>query len=117
MHGTEVGTGEVKPGQTPEKLSEIDRCRIAESCKRQLHQRLFSARSTKGLQTYGTMIRGNVIKCTALQLWDTGDYKHLRFYGSNVDEVDSVRKFFWRVCRSPIYSSFLRPTVYMIKAE
>lgn len=70
--GTEVGTGEVKPDHTSDALIDIDRCRIAESCKKQLHQRLISARSSKEQYTYGVMIAGNSIELSTLNLSNTG---------------------------------------------
>jgi hypothetical protein len=47
--GTEVAIGEIKLYQAAEALVEIKRCRIAESCKKQLPQRLLAARSKKDL--------------------------------------------------------------------
>ena len=71
--GTEIGTGELKPFNTTDQLVEVDRSRIAESCKRQLHQRLLNARSEKELKTYGILIHGKQIQLSILSLSPEGE--------------------------------------------
>ncbi|KAI9361478.1 hypothetical protein BD770DRAFT_383487 [Pilaira anomala] len=80
--GTEIGTGEIKPFKTCEQLIEIDRSRIVESCKRQLHQRLINARSTKELSTYGIFINGEQIQLSVLRLSSEGEYTYYIVYDS-----------------------------------
>lgn len=139
--GTEVGTGEIKPYQASEALVEIDRCRIAESCKKQLHQRLLAARSKKELYTYGIMINGNQVQLSALQLSDTGEYNYFIIYDNFLPTVKETYAFMEEtlvtmiqlvkfmensllsleeMCDElilPDYSSFLKPTVYMVTKE
>jgi hypothetical protein len=55
---TEVGCGEIKCQGTSEKLQENDRARIAETLKRQLHQRIMKARDIKEFKTFGIFIQG-----------------------------------------------------------
>lgn len=78
--GMEVGTGEIKPYQATDALVEEDRCRIAESCKKQLHQRLSVARSKKELQTYGIMINGTQVQLSTLQLSETDEHNYFIMY-------------------------------------
>lgn len=59
--GIEVGCGEVKPPKKCRELIDIDRSRIAEICKRQLHLRLQTSSSTKEHCTFGILAGG--IKC------------------------------------------------------
>lgn len=59
--GIEVGCGEVKPPKKSKELIDIDRARIAEICKRQLHLRLQISSSTKEHCAFGIFVGG--IKC------------------------------------------------------
>ena len=59
--GIEVGCGEVKPPKKSKELIDIDRARIAEICKRQLHLRLQISSSTKEHCTFGILVGG--MKC------------------------------------------------------
>ncbi|KAL0077462.1 hypothetical protein J3Q64DRAFT_1702855 [Phycomyces blakesleeanus] len=54
----EVGCGEVKPPKKSRDLIDIDRARIAEICKRQLHLRLQTSSSTKEHCTFGILVGG-----------------------------------------------------------
>ncbi|KAI8328462.1 hypothetical protein EDC96DRAFT_580333 [Choanephora cucurbitarum] len=54
--GIEVGCGEIKPPQKSKELIDIDRARIAELCKRQLHMRLKTAKNKKQLRTFGILM-------------------------------------------------------------
>lgn len=56
--GAEVGCGEIKPPGKVKELIDIDRARIAEICKRQLHIRMKEAKSTKEHVTFGIMLAG-----------------------------------------------------------
>lgn len=61
---------------------EVDRSRVAESCKRQLHQRLLNARSEKELKTYGILINGKQIQLSILSLSFEGEYNYHIVYDS-----------------------------------
>ncbi|KAI9266237.1 hypothetical protein EDC94DRAFT_516012, partial [Helicostylum pulchrum] len=56
--GVELGCGEVKPPKKSKELINIDRARIAEVCKRQLHLRLQSSVDTKEYCTFGILLAG-----------------------------------------------------------
>ncbi|KAI8364909.1 hypothetical protein BD560DRAFT_332919, partial [Blakeslea trispora] len=56
--GIEVGCGEVTPAKKAKELIEIDRARIAEICKRQLHLRLQVSSSPKEHCTFGILFGG-----------------------------------------------------------
>lgn len=56
--GIEVGCGEVKPPKKSKELVDIDRARIAEICKRQLHLCLQISSSTKEHCTFGILVGG-----------------------------------------------------------
>lgn len=102
--GTEIGTGEIKPFNTTDQLVEVDRSRVAESCKRQLHQRLLNARSEKELKTYGILINGKQIQLSILSLSSEGEYNYHIVYDNfftyykrniciherNLDDVNSI---------------------------
>ncbi|KAI9301921.1 hypothetical protein BJ944DRAFT_152216, partial [Cunninghamella echinulata] len=54
----EVGNGEIKPPKTSQDQIIMDRIRIIETAKRQLHLRLLNALTEKELFTFGMMIAG-----------------------------------------------------------
>jgi hypothetical protein len=60
--GLEVACGEVKPPGTSEELLDIDRSRVQEHCKRQLHGRMYHAQSTKEFIVYGFMVAGPIVE-------------------------------------------------------
>ncbi|KAI9361487.1 hypothetical protein BD770DRAFT_24000 [Pilaira anomala] len=139
--GTEIGTGEVKPYNTCDKLIEIDRSRIVESCKRQLHQRLVNARSTKELSTFGIFINGKHMQLSVLSLSPEGEYTYHIVYDGFLPTTKETYAFmdetlmtliqFVRLMENslpspeerndelilPQFSSVLKPTVYMINEE
>lgn len=141
QNGTEIGTGEIKPYNASEELVDIDRCRIAESCKKQLHQRLLVARSDKELITYGIMISGKQVQLSILKLTNEGKYNYHIIYDkflpttketyAFMDETLMIMIQFVRSMEDsllnqeemynglilPKFSPFLRPTVYMTKNE
>ncbi|CEP16579.1 hypothetical protein [Parasitella parasitica] len=57
-NGVEVGTIEIKPLDTCKELVDVDVCRVAEICKRQLHMRMKVAKSTKEFATFGIIVAG-----------------------------------------------------------
>lgn len=57
-NGTEIGNGEIKPINTFVQLQEEDRMRVIELAKKQLHRRMRSARSDRGLDTFGIFFNG-----------------------------------------------------------
>lgn len=59
--GIEVVCGEVNPPKKSKELIDIDRARIAEICKRQLHLRFQISSSTKEHCAFGILVGG--IKC------------------------------------------------------
>lgn len=59
--GVEVGCGEIKPPGKVKELIDIDRARIAEICKRQLHVRMKAAKNKKEHVTFGLMLAGKAI--------------------------------------------------------
>lgn len=59
--GIEVGNGEIKSANTCPKKLDVDRARIAELCKRQLHLRMMAARCDKELKTFGLFIHGESV--------------------------------------------------------
>lgn len=139
--GMEIGTGEIKPYQATDALVEEDRCRIAESCKKQLHQRLLVARSKNELQTYGIMVNGTKVQLSTLQLSETGEYNYYIIYDAILPTTRDTYAFmeetlvklvqFVNLMENslikpeemadelilPEYSPFLKPTVYMINKE
>lgn len=139
--GIEVGTGEIKPYQATDALAEEDRCRIAESCKKQLHQRLLVVTSKKELYTYGIMTNGNKVQLSALNLTDQGEYIYHILYDSLLPTARDTYAFMEEALANlaqfvsmmenslikteemadelilPVYSSFLKPTVYVITKE
>ncbi|CAO3693847.1 unnamed protein product [Rhizopus microsporus] len=56
--GIEVGYGKVKPPKKSKELIDIDRARIAEICKRQLHLHLQVSSFTKEHSTFGILAEG-----------------------------------------------------------
>ncbi|KAL0073906.1 hypothetical protein F4703DRAFT_1894821 [Phycomyces blakesleeanus] len=54
----EIGNGEIKAVNTPKTAVNLARNRVLETCKRQLHQRLKKARSSKEAVTFGILIYG-----------------------------------------------------------
>ena len=56
--GVEVGTVEIKPLNTSKELIEIDTCKIAEICKRQIHIRMKEATTEKELASFGVIVSG-----------------------------------------------------------
>ncbi|GAA5813562.1 hypothetical protein MFLAVUS_007044 [Mucor flavus] len=77
-NGVEVGAIEIKPLDTCKELVDVDVCRVAEICKRQLHLRMKVARSTKELATFGIIVTG----------------KHVFFNSLRLDTVDGTYKYF-----------------------
>ncbi|KAG1473832.1 hypothetical protein G6F56_000716 [Rhizopus delemar] len=73
--GIEVGCGEVKPPKKSKELIDIDRARIAEICKRQLHLRLQISSSTKEHCAFGIFVGGMMLELTKLEL-DNGKYNY-----------------------------------------
>lgn len=65
--GVEVGCGEIKPPGKVKELIDIDRARIAEICKRQLHVRMKAAKNKKEHVTFGLMLAGNMFELRRLQ--------------------------------------------------
>lgn len=56
--GYEVGCGEIKPFGKVRELVEMDRARIAEICKRQLHKRMKVSVSLDEHTTFGILLAG-----------------------------------------------------------
>ncbi|KAL7319935.1 hypothetical protein PS15m_003010 [Mucor circinelloides] len=75
--GIEVGCGEVRPPKKTKELIEIDRARIAEICKRQLHLlRLHVSSSTKeDYCTFGILFGGMTMEFSKLQ-FEAGKYDY-----------------------------------------
>ncbi|KAI8380277.1 hypothetical protein BD560DRAFT_457920 [Blakeslea trispora] len=57
-NGLEVGCGQAKPPKKSRELINVDRARIAELNKRQVHLRLKEAKSSKQLRTFGILVTG-----------------------------------------------------------
>jgi hypothetical protein len=57
-NGVEVGTIEIKPLDKCNELVSVDKCKVAEICKRQLHLRMRIARTTKEFVTFGMLVAG-----------------------------------------------------------
>ncbi|CAO3653305.1 unnamed protein product [Cunninghamella echinulata] len=62
----EVGNGEIKPPKTRQDQITMDRIRIIETAKRQLHLRLLHALTEKELFTFGMMVAGYKIELYAV---------------------------------------------------
>ncbi|CEJ00001.1 hypothetical protein RMCBS344292_14071 [Rhizopus microsporus] len=135
-NGVEVGTIEIKPLDTCKELVDIDACRVAEICKRQLHLRMKVAKTTKEFATFGIIIAGKRIFFNSLRL-DTvdGTYKYFQhgevslpsFESTTTDMkvfLESMLSFKERIKESlaseeeeklpPLfdeYSHFIKPTI------
>ncbi|CAO3656087.1 unnamed protein product [Mucor hiemalis] len=74
-NGVEVGTIEIKPLHSCKELVDVDVCRVAEICKRQLHLRMRVARSTKEFATFGIIVAGEHVFFQFVEIrhssWDT----------------------------------------------
>ncbi|KAF7720683.1 hypothetical protein EC973_006536 [Apophysomyces ossiformis] len=73
--GIEIANGEVKPPETNGALLDVDRARIAELCKRQLHMRIKESKSEKEFVTYGILIAGQHIEVTCMT-FQNRNYKY-----------------------------------------
>lgn len=56
--GVEVGWGELKPFGKAKELIEIDKARMGEVCKQQLHIRMQKSKSMKEHATFGILLVG-----------------------------------------------------------
>ncbi|KAL9536643.1 hypothetical protein MBANPS3_012489 [Mucor bainieri] len=139
--GLEIGTGEVKPPNTAIELIDIDRSRIAESLKKQLHRRLYTARSPKELCTFGILVYGNKLELTMMNLTASGSYDYRKVHDANLsttfDDYAFINETLEIVCSFvrlaedslptnedkandlilPDYARFIKPTVYMSNIE
>ncbi|KAG1140717.1 hypothetical protein G6F37_006898 [Rhizopus arrhizus] len=137
--GIEVGCGEVKPPKKSKELIDIDRARIAEVCKRQLHLRLQISSSIKEHCTFGALIGGMVLELTKLQ-FDNGEYnysilKTIEMPGQNktggsIEEILESLYSFKQVIEQSLpsegekpsslsfdqYSELLKPTIRFLKS-
>ncbi|CEG77951.1 hypothetical protein RMATCC62417_12622 [Rhizopus microsporus] len=71
--GVEVGCGEMKPPGKSMALVDKDGARIAELCKRQLHDRLKHATSAREQNTFGILVADVLLELTKLQ-FNNGNY-------------------------------------------
>lgn len=78
--GTEIASGEVNPMNAAQESVEEDKARIAESCKKQLHKRLYKARNKKELYTYRLLIYNDQFILTISHLTERGEYQHYTAY-------------------------------------
>lgn len=51
----EIGNGEIKPVHTPKASVDLARVRVLETCKRQLHMRLKTAKLPREAVTFGNL--------------------------------------------------------------
>lgn len=70
-----VGCGEIKPLNTPAKVIEEDRCRMAEFLKKKLHQRMIDAVEVSELQTFGVLVNGDIIELSVMK-FEEKEYKY-----------------------------------------
>ncbi|KAG1169876.1 hypothetical protein G6F46_003049 [Rhizopus delemar] len=73
--GVEVGCGELKPFGKAKELIEIDRARIGEVCKRQLHVRMWKSKSMKEHVTFGILLAGYQLELIKLK-FNNGEYEY-----------------------------------------
>ncbi|KAG1056594.1 hypothetical protein G6F43_001539 [Rhizopus delemar] len=73
--GVEVGCGELKPFGKAKELIEIDRPRIGEVCKRQLHVRMWKSKSMKEHVTLGILLAGYQLELIKLK-FNNGEYEY-----------------------------------------
>ncbi|KAG1054172.1 hypothetical protein G6F43_003799 [Rhizopus delemar] len=92
--GIEVGCGEFKPPKKSKELIDIDRARIVEICKRQLHLRLQISSSTKEHCTFGILVGGMVLEFTKLQ-FDNGQYNYSILKTVEIPERSKAFGYWW----------------------
>lgn len=139
--GTEIGTGEMKPYNANYSAILQRSISTAESLKKQLHKRMLLARSEKELVTYGVMIYGDQTELKTMTLTADGKYNYITIYDATLPTSDKTYTFMEETLEiliqfislaekslntpeelqkeliMPLFSSFLKPTVYMITDE